>query len=242
MDSMSKLRGRGDFTSMISAMRPGRGDITTTRSASITASGIECVTNSTVLGCSLQMRSSSRVISSRVNASSAPNGSSMSRMSGRGPAPGRCRALLHAARQLARRFALEAREPDELQQRRCARSVLSGVDPFIMRSGNSTFSMTLAHGSRVGDWKTMPVSGRGSAIGSPPIDDARRGSTGSARRRSAAASICRSPTGRRGRRTRCARSRATRPASAVIAIAVARSRRCGDAVERDHVARLILRT
>ena len=35
---------------MISLMRPGRGDITTTRSASSTASGIEWVTNRMVFG------------------------------------------------------------------------------------------------------------------------------------------------------------------------------------------------
>ena len=33
---------------------------------------------------------------------------------------------------------------------------------FIMPSGNSTLSRTLAHGSSVGAWKTMPVSARGS--------------------------------------------------------------------------------
>ena len=40
---------------------------------------------------------------------------------------------------------------------------------FIILSGNSTLSSTLAHGSSVGDWKTMPVSARGSATGRPSI-------------------------------------------------------------------------
>src|SRR5262249_25330304 len=44
----ARWRGRGRSISMISSIRPGRGDITTTRSERNTASEIECVTNSTV--------------------------------------------------------------------------------------------------------------------------------------------------------------------------------------------------
>src|SRR5262249_57449130 len=40
---MSRSRGRGRSTPTISWMRPGRADMTTTRSARNTASGIECV-------------------------------------------------------------------------------------------------------------------------------------------------------------------------------------------------------
>ena len=57
---------------------PGRGDITTTRSASSTASSIEWVMNSTVLRVGSHSASRSRRICSRVSASSAPNGSSIS--------------------------------------------------------------------------------------------------------------------------------------------------------------------
>ena len=64
-------------------IRPGRGDITTTRSDSTTASGIECVTNSTAAPVSSAIRSSSACIRSRVISSSAPNGSSMSSSFGR---------------------------------------------------------------------------------------------------------------------------------------------------------------
>ena len=59
------------------AIRPGRGLITTIRSASSVASWIECVTKTIVLRCSPQIRCSSRLSSSRVSASSAANGSSI---------------------------------------------------------------------------------------------------------------------------------------------------------------------
>src|SRR6266849_5382564 len=74
---MSRSRGRGSRTSTISWMRPGRADITTTRSARNAASGIEWVMNTMVLPDSSQMRKSSRFMNSRVIASSAPKGSPM---------------------------------------------------------------------------------------------------------------------------------------------------------------------
>ena len=62
---------------MISVIRPGRGDITTTRVERNTASAIECVTNRTVQPVSAQIRSSSPFSRSRVISSSAPKGSSI---------------------------------------------------------------------------------------------------------------------------------------------------------------------
>ena len=62
---------------MTSVMRPGRGDITTTRVERNTASAIECVTNTIVEAVSAQIRSSSMFSRSRVISSSAPNGSSI---------------------------------------------------------------------------------------------------------------------------------------------------------------------
>src|SRR5262249_26475207 len=78
----SRLRGRGSRTSNMSPMRPGRAVITRTRSARNTASVVEWVTNSTVLRRSSQMRCSSTFMVSRVSASSAPNGSSISSSAG----------------------------------------------------------------------------------------------------------------------------------------------------------------
>ena len=69
--------------SITSVIRPGRGDITTTRSERNTASGIECVTNTTAAPVSAAMRDSSACMRSRVISSSAPNGSSMSSSRGR---------------------------------------------------------------------------------------------------------------------------------------------------------------
>ena len=63
------------------SIRPGPGDITTTRSARKIASSIEWVTNSTVRPVRDQISTSSSCSRSRVIASSAPNGSSISTIS-----------------------------------------------------------------------------------------------------------------------------------------------------------------
>ena len=68
--------------STIVAIRPGRADMTTTRVDRKTASAIECVTNRTVVWVRSQILSSSMFIRSRVISSSAPNGSSISRIAG----------------------------------------------------------------------------------------------------------------------------------------------------------------
>ncbi|KAG1439586.1 hypothetical protein G6F57_019341 [Rhizopus arrhizus] len=59
-------------------MRPGRGENTITTSPRNTASAMPWVTNSTVLRVSIQIRCNSTFIWSRVSASRAPNGSSIS--------------------------------------------------------------------------------------------------------------------------------------------------------------------
>ena len=73
----SSVRGRSSGTGTISLILPGRGVITTTRSASSTASGMLWVTNSTARPVSFHIRNNSRLSSSRVIASSAANGSSI---------------------------------------------------------------------------------------------------------------------------------------------------------------------
>ena len=67
----------------MSVMRPGRGDITTTRWERNTASGMECVTKTTAALVSAQIRISSDCMRSRVISSSAPKGSSISSSAGR---------------------------------------------------------------------------------------------------------------------------------------------------------------
>ena len=75
---MSSVRGRGSSMAKLSAMRAGPAVSTTTRVPRNTASEMPWVTKTMVFFASCQMRSSSRFIFSRVSASSAPKGSSIS--------------------------------------------------------------------------------------------------------------------------------------------------------------------
>ena len=71
------------------------------------------VTNMTLLRVAVQMRCSSMTICSRVIASSAPNGSSISSRAGSWTSARQIDdALAHAARQLVGMLVLEAREAD----------------------------------------------------------------------------------------------------------------------------------
>ena len=101
---------------MTSVIRPGRALMTTTRELRKTASGIEWVTNTTVIPVRSQIRRTSWFIRSRVISSSAPNGSSISRIDGwNDECPRDRHALLHAARQLVGVVAHEVAELDELE-------------------------------------------------------------------------------------------------------------------------------
>ena len=103
----------------IAFTRPGRADITTIRSAKISASSMLWVMNTTVLRLLSWMRSSSSCISWRVMASSAANGSSISSTSGSAARMrAKSHALLHAARQLGRVVAFEAGELHQLDEAR----------------------------------------------------------------------------------------------------------------------------
>ena len=137
-------------------IRPGRGDITTTRSDRYTASGIEWVTNTTLVSASAQMRSSSACMCSRVISSSAPNGSSMS--SSCGPAA--------SARAMATRCCMppdschgrwSAKSPSltssSISRARCCRRDLSHP---LSSSGSSTFLATVRHSNSPACWKAMP--------------------------------------------------------------------------------------
>ena len=90
--------------------------MTTTRDDRKTASGIEWVTKTIVVPVRSQIRSTSEFIRSRVISSSAPNGSSMSRIAGSNDeGPGDRDALLHAARQLVGVVLRELAELDEVE-------------------------------------------------------------------------------------------------------------------------------
>ena len=110
-------RGLGRSIGTSPQMRPGRGDITSTRSDRKTASARLCVMSIAVVSLSDQMRSSSLFIRRRVISSSAPNGSSRSSTRGtKHERPGDGGALAHPARQLAGPRVLEALEPHELDE------------------------------------------------------------------------------------------------------------------------------
>ncbi len=136
--------------------RPGRGDSTTTSSARNTASGMLCVTRTTVAPMRCQRSSSSASKRSRVNASSALNGSSSSRTCG-------SRA---SARAIAVRWRMppdswdgyaspNAATPTTSRSSR-ARSRRSAAATPTSSSGNATLSTTFRQGSRRGSWKTRP--------------------------------------------------------------------------------------
>ena len=162
---MCRGRGRSMFSS--STIVAGRRPMTRTRSDRNAASRMLWVTKITVLRCACQMRRSSTPISSRVIASSALNGSSISRMLG----------SCTSARQIATRCRMP---PDSWRGSRSANSSI-----FAMRSssiargsywdrgsfsssiGNSTFCHTVRHGSRTGLWNTTPTSRRGPATARP---------------------------------------------------------------------------
>src|SRR3989442_295032 len=149
----------------ISLIRPGAEVSTTSRSARYTASRIECVTKTIVLCSTRWMRESSSCITSRVCASRAPNGSSMSTMDG----------LLASARAIATRcfipperctgnFVACSRSPT-MSRYRAAISRHRAASTPARRGPNSTFWATVSQGKSTYSWKTTPRSGPGPVIG-----------------------------------------------------------------------------
>ena len=143
---------------MTSVMRPGRADITTTRVERKTASGIEWVTKTTVVPVRSQIRSSSRFIRSRVISSSAPNGSSISRMAG-----SRARARAMATRCCIPPDSCQGRwrpnsESSTSARSSRARACRSALGRRITSSGSSTLRSTVRQSKRTGAWKTIPYS------------------------------------------------------------------------------------
>src|SRR5437870_2604572 len=149
----------------ISLIRPGAEVSTTSRSARYTASRIECVTKTIVLCSTRWMRESSSCITSRVCASRAPNGSSMSTMDG----------LLASASAIATRcfippesctgnFVACARSPT-MSRYRAAISRHRAASTPARRGPNATFWATVSQGKRTYSWKTTPRSGPGPVIG-----------------------------------------------------------------------------
>ena len=164
-----RRRGRGTATSISPPRGPGRGDITTTRSPSITASSTSWVTRTTVRGSLASTCESQPCISWRVIASSAANGSSSASTG----LPGQQRAqerdaLAHAARQLRRprrARTAPARTARATAPRPCAPRAR---ETPRARSASPALSIALSHGSSRSRWGisaagarcTVPESGR----------------------------------------------------------------------------------
>ena len=152
----TSVRSSAIRTGTTAVIRPGRGDITTTRCDRNTASGIECVTNTTAAPLSPQIRTSSVCIRSRVISSSAPNGSSMSSRLGRSA----------SARAIATRCCM----PPDSWCGKCpanssrptsasssaARAARSFLPTPCSSSGSSTLPATSRHGSSPACWNAMP--------------------------------------------------------------------------------------
>ena len=145
----SGWRGRGRSTSIISLISPGLAFSATIRSASKIASSISWVTKIMVMSMFCQRSIKWRCIFCRVCGSSAPNGSSISRIFG----------SLTKARAIATRcfippdsscgywFSYFSRPIILIHSRACA-SAAALLWPF-MRGPNMTFSLTVFHGNRV---------------------------------------------------------------------------------------------
>src|SRR5215469_14268261 len=152
-------RGRSTFTGNSSRTRPGRLLKTTTRSPSRTASRTLCVTKSTVRWRPAVIRSSSSWSTSRVIASRAPNGSSISSTS----------ASWASARASATRWRMP---PDSscgrLPPKPPSRTVSSSSRASRFRSprgtprarsASSTFPAAVSHGNSAASWNikaTLP--------------------------------------------------------------------------------------
>ena len=165
------------------------------------ASSIEWVTKTMVFLVSSQISSTSWFISSRVKASSAPNGSSISSTDGLNDERAHDRgALLHAARQLARHACAEAVEADALEQaRRSSRGRAAG--PLDLER-EVDVGVEVAPGQQVGVLEHHADLGAraGDRLAVEQHLAARSGRA--ARTSTTAAWSCRSRTGRRWRRSR----------------------------------------
>ena len=104
---------------------------------------------------------------SRVIASSAANGSSISSRLGSWIRPRAMpHPLLHAAGEFVRIMLHRTLQPHGLS-RACARAVPAAMSMPMVRIGSSTLSSTFCQGSRVACWNTMPTSRRGPSMACP---------------------------------------------------------------------------
>ena len=118
--------------------------MTTTRVERKTASAMLWVTKTMVVRVSRQMFSNSPFSRSRVISSSAPNGSSISRIAGlEGQGAGDADPLLHAAGQLPGVVLLELAQAHQVEQARWRASGARPAATCMISSGSSTFLITV---------------------------------------------------------------------------------------------------
>ena len=136
---------------------PDRGVMTTTRSASATASATLCVTSTTVRGRSSQRRWSSASNVSRVRASSALNGSS-SRSTGGSTTSARASPARWAIPpDSSRGFNPAAVSRPTCASTSVARARRSSAATPASSIGSATLSSTDRHGTRRGCWNARPT-------------------------------------------------------------------------------------
>src|SRR6266508_292260 len=164
---MSSVRGRGSVMLTVVTTRPGRGVMTTTRSASRIASAMLWVTKTTVLRRSLQTRSSSRPSSSRVIASSAPNGSSISSSGGSWIRARQIDTRCCIPPESSRGRLLSNPPRPTSSMRRSASARYRPASHPMISMGNRTLSSADRQGSSTGLWKTIPTSRDGPSTGWP---------------------------------------------------------------------------
>src|SRR5207249_1504310 len=158
-------RGLGSVTCTISFTVPGRYVITTTRSASRRDSSMPCVTNTMVCFNSVQMRSNSSCIERRVNASSAPNGSSINNI---GASSASARASATRCRiPPERSFGKRSPKPRSASFPNSASAFSRAPGSPRICSPNATFSRTVIQGKSAYSWNTMARAGSGSWTGLP---------------------------------------------------------------------------
>ena len=148
---------------------PGCGDSSRIRLPILIASGIEWVTKSTVKRVPSHSASSSSCILRRVSASSAANGSSISRMAGSMAMPRAIatRCFMPPESVCGKLSANAARLTLAMYSSAFSSAALRGRRPLAC-SGNITFSLTVRQGSSWSNsWNTIIRSGPGRVTASP---------------------------------------------------------------------------
>ena len=161
-------RGRSNGMRRSATTTAGRRVITSTRSLSSTASRMEWVMKMPVLRCRAHRSSSTSAISSRVMASSALKGSSISMMEGSWMRDRHRATRWRIPPESSRgRLPMKSARPTS-DSNASARARYAARSSRIILIGKSTLSRALSQGSSVASWNTRPASRRGPVMAVPP--------------------------------------------------------------------------